>query len=66
MPIRRKHFGIAYKLVSSSEPRIGILLSAIKKMDDNKPKRARIKKELTDLETFESNLQKQIREFKQK
>lgn len=66
MPVIRNHLGITYKLVSSSEPRLGMVLSAIKKLDDAKPKRARIKRELTELETFETNLQRQIREFKQR
>lgn len=64
MSIKRKYLGITYKLVSSTEPRLSKVLLAIKHVDSNLPKRPRIQKELSPLEIFESNLQRQIRDYK--
>lgn len=64
MPVKRTRIGITYKLVASTEPRLSKVLLAIKHVDNTLPKRPRIQRELSQLEIFESNLQRQIRDYK--
>lgn len=54
-----------YALASSTEPRLGKVLSAIHKLDRARPKRKRIPRVYTDpLESFEAGLKRKLKEFK--
>lgn len=56
-----------YALASSTEPRIGKVLSAIHKLDSKRTKRNRIPRVYTDpLESFEAGLKRKLKEFRNK
>jgi hypothetical protein len=74
--VTREYFGRTYKLVASTEKRVGTVLMAIRRVDLilSKPKRPRITKaeqQVINLvgvkySSFERGLTKQISEFKER
>ena len=66
--VKRQSWGKSYRLVASTERRLGIVLMAIRRLDNNitiKPKRVRIGTITTNnLERFEDAVKREIDNYK--